>query len=521
MADASRRLDIIISASDQASQKIKNVASSTNYLNGVTSKLGGFLKGAAVAGGIATVAFGTLATKLAFSAARVEELGFALHAIAKANNIAVDSADATVQMLRKYNIAHDKALQITSLFIQSQLDLADATKLANVAKDLAVISGQDSSEATRTLTEAIASQEVMLLRQYGLVTTTAQVFDNYALKLGIASTELDETQKKQAFLNYILEQGEKVTGTYDAAMGSVSKRFRSLTGRIIPDLLAELGKIFTPALTVLVDAFTTQIEELSQWLIDNKDTVAEWGEKLKKAAEKVVDAMKELKDFIFDEVIPKLKEMKEWFEKNQFAMDMLKGFIMGVLIVALIALATTIWTVTIPALVAMAVAFAPFVIAGGIFAAVYAFMNWLSKKTTGFTLLEQLTAAVELVKMKFQDFIGWVDKMLEKIEKFLGKADKAKKVGSGSGGGGGGSFQHGGFINAPFGQAVPAILHGGERVVPRTGVDVNSGGGVGAVNLNFTGPIRMDSEERVNDLARRIIDLLGRQNELAGKGLAI
>lgn len=85
------------------------------------------------------------------------------------------------------------------------------------------------------------------------------------------------------------------------------------------------------------------------------------------------------------------------------------------------------------------------------------------------------------------------------------------------------SRQHGGFINAPWGEAVPATLHGGERVLPRTGVDVNTGG-MGTsnnINLNFTGPISMDTDGRIQDLADRIINILNRQNELANKGLAI
>ena len=54
-------------------------------------------------------------------------------AIAKANKVSQKSVDATVASLRGFNIAHDKALEITALFIQSQLDLSDATKLATVA----------------------------------------------------------------------------------------------------------------------------------------------------------------------------------------------------------------------------------------------------------------------------------------------------------------------------------------------------------------------------------------------------
>ncbi len=79
-------------------------------------------------------------------------------------------------------------------------------------------------------------------------------------------------------------------------------------------------------------------------------------------------------------------------------------------------------------------------------------------------------------------------------------------------------FQHGGFVPGGSGSAVPAILHGGERVIPRTGVDVNPGGGGITLSLNFTGPVSMDSGDRVKDLANEVIKILGRQSELAAKG---
>jgi tape measure domain-containing protein len=84
-------------------------------------------------------------------------------------------------------------------------------------------------------------------------------------------------------------------------------------------------------------------------------------------------------------------------------------------------------------------------------------------------------------------------------------------------------FQHGGFVPGAYSQPVPAILHGGERVISRTGVDVNNGGtgGGGGVTINFNGSVALDSDDRVKELADRIISVLGRQNELAGKGLAI
>lgn len=87
-----------------------------------------------------------------------------------------------------------------------------------------------------------------------------------------------------------------------------------------------------------------------------------------------------------------------------------------------------------------------------------------------------------------------------------------------------GAAQHGMVVPGNPTQAVPILAHGGERIIPRSGVDVNpvsSGGssGGGGTSINFYGPVAMDSEQRVQQLADQIIKKLGRQNELARFGV--
>lgn len=380
------------------------IAEAKNEANNFKSHLGGLndgLKQLGVLGLAAGVAFTAFGIKAGFSAARIEELGFALNAVAKANGIAQKSVDSTVKALRENNIAHEKALQITTLFIQSQLDLTDAMKLANVAKDLAVISGQDSSEATITLTEAIVAQRPILLKQFGLNKDLDQMFDEYAATLGKGSgaitintkktaanvaqlgklkqelvvaqqrmgeftdktkqsvktaaqfkvnnltaqinalsgattvwggaakktaDDLTEAEKTQAVLNAVLEHGKTAVGAYDAAVRSVSKRFRSLTGRIIPDFIAQVGLVFQPAIGIVVDAITAKIQEMSKWLTANKDVVDEWGRKIGEAALTAVN--------LFGFFVTFLSEHKEIVLAAFIAMGVGLAVLVGAFVVA-------------------------------------------------------------------------------------------------------------------------------------------------------------------------------------------
>lgn len=80
-------------------------------------------------------------------------------------------------------------------------------------------------------------------------------------------------------------------------------------------------------------------------------------------------------------------------------------------------------------------------------------------------------------------------------------------------------FAHGGIVPGAIGQPVPIIAHGQERIIPRTGADVNAGNSSpSTVNINFHGNVSLDSSERIDELAQKIGRILGRQNELASYG---
>lgn len=117
------------------------------------------------------------------------------------------------------------------------------------------------------------------------------------------------------------------------------------------------------------------------------------------------------------------------------------------------------------------------------------------------------------IKTEINTIIGYFNGLLEGINKASGGKVSVGKIPT---------FRNGGIVPGGINDAVPAILHGGERVVSRTGTDVNGGTTISpSVNINVSGSFMLDSENRVDELARRIVDILSRQNELARYGLSI
>jgi hypothetical protein len=153
------------------------------------------------------------------------------------------------------------------------------------------------------------------------------------------------------------------------------------------------------------------------------------------------------------------------------------------------------------------------------------FFKWLD------TLPERLRKMLEEFGQKIDEglksakdkALGWLNPIIDGFKTlvdWIGKGIDALAKGAKAGVTGqpyNPPYQHGGIVQGPIGSPQPILAHAGERVVSRTGVDVNGFSG-GGLSITFTGPVNMDSEARVQQLADKIGRMLGRQNELARYG---
>lgn len=195
-------------------------------------------------------------------AARVETLGVVMNVVAKNAQLSTTEMRVQAETIKKLGITTQEAENSVIQFVQANLKLADASKVARVAQDLAVVAGVNSSQAFQTLTAAIQKQEPMLLRQFGIVTGLDKIYTDYAKTLNKTVKELDGVEKKQAFVNAILEQGEKVAGAYEQAMSTTGKQLTSLA-RYIEEAKLKLGDGLVPVMGIAVRVTT---DLLKAWI---------------------------------------------------------------------------------------------------------------------------------------------------------------------------------------------------------------------------------------------------------------
>ncbi len=205
----------------------------------------------------------TMVIDSATYAARTQTLAVVTDQLSRVNNLSVDAVRAQVRAVREQGITTQESLATVNKMIFAQLDLAKATNLARLAQDAAVIAGVNSSEALSGIIHGIVTRQPEVLRTYGIMITFEQDYAKVARQLG---RELTAVEKTQLALNTVLQQGAKITGSYETAMLTTGKQLTSLK-RYTDEAKNAIGEGLVPALGTAVHWMT----ELAKYASENNE----------------------------------------------------------------------------------------------------------------------------------------------------------------------------------------------------------------------------------------------------------
>ena len=186
-------------------------------------------------------------------AAKVSELKVAIDAVGKSTGLGAAAINNAAKAIRKNGIEMDAAQNIALKFAQNNLDLSKAADVARVAQDLAVISQKNSTETAELLTRAIQTGSSILLKSAGISRYASEGYAKYAKTLGKNATQLTATERQQATINLIMEEGTRVAGLYEAAMTEPGKVLRSFK-RIQNDIQLEMGNVLLKGFGPMIKA---------------------------------------------------------------------------------------------------------------------------------------------------------------------------------------------------------------------------------------------------------------------------
>lgn len=247
---------------------LKNVetgaTASTQPINTLGSSIQSMALKAAAAIGLYKLADGIKSTivESTMLSARVETLGVVMGAVGKNVGLNAQQMENYSKNVAAMGITTQVSRETVIRMVQAQMNLTDATKLARIAQDAAVIGNTNSSDALQKMIYGIQTGQVEVLKTIGINVIFETSYKKLGAQLGKNAEDLTELEKVQARANVVIEAGQRIAGTYEAAMGTVGKQINTLP-RFIEEAKLKFGELFKPALMIVISELTKGLQDLN------------------------------------------------------------------------------------------------------------------------------------------------------------------------------------------------------------------------------------------------------------------
>lgn len=499
-------LNIVIKAQNEAEKTFKKVNKNMDGLQGKIKSLNGTFKKMAIAGGAAFGALAFGASKAINEAAKAEgsynkfNTVFGEHKddmMEYVNNIRKEMPTATHEIVRM-------AADLQDLLVPLGLARDKATDLSkgflDVANKIAAFNDVDPTEVLEAVKSGLAGSTEPL-RRFGVnaleTSLEARALQMGLLEAGQGFKDLDPEVKNQiraqALLAQVIDNSSDAINGFEANNDSFIRRQQELNATT-KEITATLGEAFLPIVDSILKKVLPVVGNIANWAKENKQlTIMIIG---------VVAGLTGLVAILgtLGLLLPGIITSFT-FLGTTFAF--LAGPI-GIIIALLGVIIATGWnlynqwdTITwgfnewIKAIKKLFTDLKVF------------FENILKSIQNEFsTVWGAITGIVEKAAKKIDAFIRPV---LEKIDNLLGKL---ASIGSSIGGGittakervkGFLGFEKGGIVPGKKGEPVPAIVHGGEKIIP-------AGKSAGGVNITITGNTFMSDQETAEKIGDMILE---------------
>ena len=277
IAEDGQGLDVVAKKSKKAAKEIEGVAGATEKVNksrnryskqekgvaGLTSNsTKSFAKQAQTVGGVLVPAYATLAANIfavtaAFGAlqraAQVEQLTQGLVALGTVSGIAMGTLSKELRTATGNALSLEEAMRATALVISAGFDSSTLQELGEVARNASIALGRDTADSLARLTRGATKLEPELLDELGIMVRLDEAASNYALQINKSVNELTLFERRQAFMNAVLEEGERKfsaigdsveTNPYDqlaASFSDLSKNGLNLINVVLGPLVSILA----------------------------------------------------------------------------------------------------------------------------------------------------------------------------------------------------------------------------------------------------------------------------------------
>jgi hypothetical protein len=234
----------------------------------------------------------TAAFQALSNAAKVEQLTKGLELMGARGGVALTGTAKSLREVTDNAISAADSMRAVAQASSAGIDSASIERLGKVARGASLALGRDMSDSLDRLTRGTVKLEPELLDEIGIMVRLDDAVKDYAAQNNVAASSLTNTERRQAFLNAVLSEGEKKfgdindqikTNPYDQLSASI-RDFATEGAKLINSVLTPIVKIFAdnpfllavPGIFLLSKAFSGLGIEI-QSIADASDKVFDKG----------------------------------------------------------------------------------------------------------------------------------------------------------------------------------------------------------------------------------------------------
>lgn len=231
---------------------------------------------AGLVGAYATLAANIFAVSAAFNAlrnaAQAEQVMLGLEASGARAGRTLSVVAQQVKELTSGALSMEEASRATAQLNAAGFGSNELLKLTQVANDTSFALGRNLPDAMERLTRGVTKLEPELLDELGIMVRLDDATDAYAVRLGRTAASLTNFERRQAFMNAVLAEGEQKFGGLSGAAGD-TRGYDNL-GAAFSDLSKTGLGILNDVLLPLANFFGNNSGALSAVLLLFAGTIA-------------------------------------------------------------------------------------------------------------------------------------------------------------------------------------------------------------------------------------------------------
>lgn len=202
-----------------------------------------------------TAAFGVLQR-----AAQLEQLKIGFETLANTVGRTSSLIVKSIQEITDGAVAGEEAFRVAAAGFNAGFSQIEIERLTRVAKNASQALGRNLTDSLDRLVRGTAKLEPEILDELGIFIRLDDAVQRYADSLGRAASDLTQAERRQAFLNEALAQGElKFAGLTDVIPANPFDKLAANFDKVSKTFLNLVGNVLNPVVSVLATSTTALV----------------------------------------------------------------------------------------------------------------------------------------------------------------------------------------------------------------------------------------------------------------------